>query len=288
MSCQPEKATGYVDDALEPETAPEWLRPYLLEGEVRGVDLAHRPPSKMISGNHAYLFGRLKIPPEGFELLLDLYDGEVLAADRLFGEVFETWAKQRPESIVVVTSDHGELFGEHDLIGHRANVYPELLRVPLVIAAPGRLPIGVRVETPVQLQDVYPTLLELAGIERDPKGSLVPVAGGAPRDGPVLAAAWPSNIWARLGGDRFSHVSYLYREGDDALIWNTAGKTELYDLERDPWMKRDLSTEQDDRVAALRAKATPLFPEGIKTESATNLLSNDAKEQLRALGYYVE
>ena len=276
------------DDALEPETAPEWLRPYLLEGEARGVDLMHRPPGEMISGNHAYLLGRLEIPPEGFELLLDLYDGEVLVADRLFGEVFETWANQRPESIVVVTSDHGELFGEHDLIEHRGNVYAELLQVPLVIAAPGRLPIGVRIDTPVQLQDVYPTLLELAGIERDPKGSLVPVAGGAPRDGPVLAAAWPSTIWARLGGDRFSHIWYLYREGDDALIWNTGGKTELYDLGRDPGMTRDLSTEQADRVATLHSKATPLFPEGIETESATNLLSDHAKEQLRALGYYVE
>ncbi len=276
------------DAALDPETAPAWLRPYLLEGEVRGVDLAHRPPDDMITGNHAYLLGRLKIPPEGFELLLDLYDGEVLTGDRVFGTVFETWAKQRPESIVVVTSDHGELFGEHDLIEHRGNVYAELLQVPLVIAAPGRLPTGVRIDTPVQLQDVYPTLLELAGIERNPKGSLVPVAGGAPREGPVLAAAWPSNIWARLGGERFSHVSYLYREGDDALIWNTGGKTELYDLGRDPKMRHDLSKEQADRVATLHSKATPLFPEGIETESATNLLSDQAREQLRALGYYVE
>jgi arylsulfatase A-like enzyme len=276
------------DRDLNPETAPDWVRPYLLEGEPRGVDLASRPEGHMITGFHRYLMGRLQIPPEGFELLFDLYDGEVSVADRLFGAVFQTWGQQRPESVVVVTSDHGELFGEHELIEHRGSVYPELLQVPLVIAAPGRLPTGVRIETPVQLQDVYPTLLDLAGIEDAPKGSLIPVIEGKPREGPILAAAWPSNIWARLGGDRFSHIWHLYRVGDEALLWNSGGGAELYDLEKDPWMRRDLSAERGERIATLRREAEPFFPPEVHTESASNLLSDRAKEQLRELGYAVD
>ena len=273
---------------LDPETAPDWVRPYLTAGKPRAVDLGRLADGRMTTGYHRYLLGRLRIPPEGFEFLLALYDGEVREADRLFGHVLEKWGERSPESIVVVTSDHGEFFGEHDLIEHRANVYAELVRIPLVIAAPGRLPVGVRIDTPVQLQDVYPTLLELAGLEDAPEGSLVPVVRGEPRPGPILAAAWPSTIWARLGGDRFSHIWHLYRVGDEALLWTSGGRVELYDLAEDPWMAQDLSAERADRASALRKEATPLFPEGVHTESASLLLSEEAKEKLRALGYAVE
>jgi arylsulfatase A-like enzyme len=271
-------------ETLSPEGAPEWLRPYLWKGEPRGVHLPQQAEGRHTTGVLLYLLRKLDIPEDGFDLLLDLYDGEVALVDRFFGAIFEHWAEQRPESIVVVTSDHGESFGEHGLLDHRASVYSELLSVPLVIAAPGRLPPGVRIQTPVQLQDLYPTLLDLAGIDSLP-GSLVPVIRGEPRQGPITAAAWPDSVWARLIGGRLRHAWNLYRVGNEALVWSTGGELELYDLASDPAMTFDISGEQIDRVAALREEAAVVFEgvDAIQTEPV--VLSAAAMERLRELGY---
>jgi arylsulfatase A-like enzyme len=274
---------------LHPDSAPEWVLPYLdLDGGERpGISLSKRDKGHMLRATHLYLLGKLEIPPDGFELLLDLYDGEIAMADRFFGEIFERWATTRPESIVVVTSDHGELFGEHGLIEHRGSVYPELVKIPLVIAAPGRLPQGIRIRTPVQLQDVYPTILELAGIDSLPR-SLVPVIRGEPRKDPIRAVAWPDIFWSRLIGGRLKRIWYLYRKGHEAVIWSSAGDLELYDVATDPAMTRDLSHKKAMRAAALQEEAAPYFGDLSEVETPEIVLSDEVKERLSALGYVEE
>jgi arylsulfatase A-like enzyme len=273
-------------EALQPDSAPEWLRPHLCLDEPPGAHLVRRG-GHLVSGVDRYLLGKLEIPPEGFEMLSDLYDGEVAYADRSFGEILSDWARVRPNSIAVVTSDHGELLGEHGLLDHRGNVYPELVKVPLIIAAPTQLPVGVRTETPVQLQDLYPTLLELTHIEKSPR-SLVAVIGGEKRDGPILSAAWPFSYWARLVGGRLKHIWQLYRVGDEALVWSSGGDVELYDLGRDPGMTEDLSTQRPERAATLREAGAPLFGELAELSTPRVLLSGEARERLRELGYLAE
>jgi hypothetical protein len=72
-------------DALQPATAPDWVRPYLWDDEPPGVHLAKRPEGHLTNGVDRYLLRKLEIPAEGIELLLDLYDGEVALVDRVFG-----------------------------------------------------------------------------------------------------------------------------------------------------------------------------------------------------------
>jgi arylsulfatase A-like enzyme len=91
----------------------------------------------------------------------DLLDGAIAAADALLGELLELVGD---EPIVVVLSDHGELFGEHTLFGHSNTLYEPLIRIPLLIAG-GALPSGFVAEEVVSLVDIMPTLLALAGIE---------------------------------------------------------------------------------------------------------------------------
>jgi arylsulfatase A-like enzyme len=91
----------------------------------------------------------------------DLLDGAIAAADALLGELLELVGD---EPIVVVLSDHGELFGEHTLYGHSNTLYEPLIRIPMVIAG-GALPQGLVAEEVVSLVDIMPTLLDLAGIE---------------------------------------------------------------------------------------------------------------------------
>jgi len=96
-----------------------------------------------------------------------LYNGDVRANDtaiqRLFERLQSNGALER--ALVVVTSDHGEEFMEHGGTSHGFSLYEELIRVPLIIWAPGLLPAGKRITEPVQSIDIYPTLLSLAGLE---------------------------------------------------------------------------------------------------------------------------
>jgi arylsulfatase A-like enzyme len=97
-------------------------------------------------------------PQDRYDAAIAFLDAEL---DRLFTVLESRGVLER--SIVVVTSDHGELFGEHDLHGHADALYLPALRVPLVLMGPSGIPAGTRVAAPVSLRDIPATLLELSG-----------------------------------------------------------------------------------------------------------------------------
>jgi hypothetical protein len=274
---------------LVPETAPEWVRPYLYgaDGPSPGVYLSRWARPGEPNGVMRYATGDLAIPPEGLSLLSFLYDAGVRGADYGFGRILEAWIEAYPEGVVAVTSDHGEAFGEHGLLQHKASVYSEVVRVPLVIAAPGRLPAGARVQTPIQLQDLYPTLLELAGIDAPP-GSLVGVVRGEPREGPIAAAVWPDSMWADLAGGRYAETWRLYRSGHWALVYSDQGAIELYDLASDPDMKRDLAEREEARAAALMDEARSWFDGQGSVALPALDIPEATLERLQQLGYVAE
>jgi arylsulfatase A-like enzyme len=149
-------------------------------------------------------------------------------------------------AVVVITADHGEQFGEHHLFSHGNSLYSQLLHVPLVVVAPGRVPAGLRAGTPVSLRDLGATILDLAGI-RDPAFPGASLAGawtspGAPAAAasPVVAEVEPAprealRYPAAKGPMRsvvLGHYQYIRRQG---------GPEELYDYVAD-------RAEADDRV----------------------------------------
>jgi arylsulfatase A-like enzyme len=100
--------------------------------------------------------------------LIERYDAEVAAADACLGALAGGLAQRGAleTATLVVAGTHGEELGEHGDVGSGWTLYDEVLRVPLVVRAPGRVDPG-RVETPVSIVDLYPTLLELHGIALD-------------------------------------------------------------------------------------------------------------------------
>lgn len=270
-------------DFLDPARAPDWVRPYLVEEEGRGVSLTGSGAPGEPVGTTRYLQGDLRIPPEDMAKLRALYDAGIRGADWALGRILERWSAAHPEGVVVVTSDHGEGFGEHGMLDHAVSVYPEVLRVPLVLAAPGRIPAGSRVRPPVRLQDLAATLLDLAEVESDAR-SLAPAARGGPvPGGPTVAAAWPREEWAEAVGGRFRHVWHLYREDSRALVFSDAGHQELYDLATDPAMRRDLGDRRPETLASLRERARGAF--GAEAEAKPLEIPAGTRERLRALGY---
>jgi arylsulfatase A-like enzyme len=167
------------------------------------------------------------------------YDGEILYTDREIGRIVQALqaAGIYDETLLVVTSDHGEIMGEDRLVrGHRFNTShidlgDECLRVPLVLRWPERVPAG-RSDALVQQPDLLPTLADLAGwtLPRPVDGiSLVPVMrgeAGAVRD----AVHFMENTYQKQRGLR-TRTHKLKRNFDpgDSVV-----RRELYDLQADP------------------------------------------------------
>ena len=266
-----------------PDLAPKWSHGFLMD-EPPGIDFYEIPPGEKRGGFRQLMGGQLKIPESDMPMIEDLYTGGITAADFLLNRILSKWTQTRPAGMVAITSDHGEYLGEHGLWEHGKTVFSEVVKVPLVIAAPGRLPKGKRVDTPVAMHDLYDTLLDLADIESQTPQSLLPIIAGEKRPGPIQAKAWASRPWRDSMGGIFSHDWSLYREGKDALIFSSNGDKQLYDLSKDPGMNNDLSAVQPDRLSTLWQKAQTAF---IDDQQATQEpeMSAELIEELKALGY---
>ncbi len=270
---------------LEPGTAPEWLRPFLTDDLPRGIELSREISPQGPSGVTAFHADQLEIPDEGLALISHLYDAGVRGSDFAFGRILEAWLQRGAETVVAVTSDHGEAFGEHGHLDHCGSVYPELLRVPLVIAAPGRLPAGVRVSTPVSLLALPTTLLRLAGVDA-PGADLLGVAAGAAPSGMIEAMSWPKDAWARLAGGRFGERWLLHREGDWALVTSSSGRHELYDLRDDPGMTRDLAAESPARLAEMLTRSAGTRSRAFDEQGTMTVeIDAETRARLERLGY---
>lgn len=143
--------------------------------------------------------GDLVLNDRDLEHLIALYDGDIAYWDQQLGFMM-TDLEQRgllDNSLVVLTSDHGQMFGEHDKWLHRNSLYEEVLRVPLLFRSSGVLPAGRIVDTTVDLLDVTPTILDFIGIERPGHmrgDSLLPMMNGQP-------SAEQRPIYAEMAGE---------------------------------------------------------------------------------------
>ncbi len=110
--------------------------------------------------------------PVDFERLLALYDGEIGWVDDNIGRLIKNIQNFTPEilenTLIVVTSDHGDEFFEHGRAGHRKNLYDSVVRIPLIVHCPGRIDEGVRIEGTARIYDIAPTILEIIGLEVPP------------------------------------------------------------------------------------------------------------------------
>lgn len=272
---------------LSPATGPNWTLPFLSAAPV-GLDLYRTPTPAGLDGFQLLHTGALQIPAEDMAWVNDLYDGQVAVSDYLLHRVLRAWSAARPNSVVAVVSDHGEYLGEHGMWEHGKTVYPEVVKVPMVIAAPGRLKPGQRVSTPVQLRDIYPTLLDLSGVQVGAPGSLLAVMASGERPGPILAKAWSGSVWAKLVGGRFAHDWGLIRAGDVAIITGSDGTLERYDLAQDPTMKVDLHPHDPVPANAMMTRFEGVFAEAPRPDEAQVTLPKQVMERLQALGYVAD
>jgi arylsulfatase A-like enzyme len=210
----------------------------------------------------------------------DLYDAEIRAVDALVGRALAAIATHLgwENALVVLTSDHGEAFGEHGSFEHGNSLHREVLDVPLLLSAPGRLPRGRTIDALVRSIDVAPTLLAVVGVPApaEMRGeSLLPLL-----DEPGASRA----VYAE--GVLYGATERAYtEEGFKLLLDGDGDRVALYAIDEDPDERSDLAEDDPQRVEALRARMQGLR-RGLGDRGAPPAGESPASlEALRALGY---
>jgi choline-sulfatase len=203
------------------------------------------------------------------------YADDVAEADRQVGRLLNALGEAASSTVVVLTADHGEAFGEHGEIAHSIFVYDTTLRVPLLIAGPGLDPRTV--DAPVSLVDLAPTITKQLG------------AGAFDADGidlsPVLAGAAPPNralyaeSFAPLLDFGWSPLRAVRSEGWKLI---SAPKAELYHVADDPQESKNAFDADRNRSASLQAQMDRFSTDRLSAERKTD---PEAAARLQALGY---
>ncbi|HEY8076622.1 MAG TPA: sulfatase-like hydrolase/transferase [Labilithrix sp.] len=184
--------------------------------------------------------------------LLDQYDSAAAYCDDEVGRLMKTIDARADAKklVVVIFSDHGELFGEHGLVYHGNSLYEPDVRALLLARIPGIAPS--RIDAPVSLLDLHPTILALAGLPRQtdrPGWNLLPLAAGgdrAPSDGRPLF------LYAEGKHGIAKHESRAVVRGSLKVIRDlSTGGIEMFDVLKDPAEENDLSLAMPEVQAEL-------------------------------------
>lgn len=228
---------------------------------------------------------------EEIKYLKARYIAEVESVDKRIGYI-QTMLEHRQlleSTYFVFTSDHGELFGEHDLFGHAINYFEELVKVPLIISGPG-LPQGRTVRTAVSLVGLMKTLKELVGVEYADN-----MQGEGFRDLIFNDSADGKPLYF---DDIREHPRVDALLQDNFKLVSLSDETvELYDLLNDPRESNNVVAGHSDKAQAMLAKILAQREANARRQAANlarldgseDQLSEKEREELRkklkALGY---
>jgi arylsulfatase len=224
------------------------------------------------------------VTPDQLRVLVSHYDGCIRWVDDRMRELvdqLEEWGEYE-RTLIVITSDHGEKFLEHDQILHNGEPFEELVHVPLIFKLPGQRHGGRRVDALASSVDLMPTLLGVVGVTPN-------------------SDAQGHNLMLTLEDGRpqreFVTFSRGIRTADWKLISVKNEQSRLFDLNADPGERRDLARSHRKRRLTLEGQLRTLqdrqlrqreaFQQRIEgAESAPTPRATESElEQLRALGY---
>ncbi|HUJ15219.1 MAG TPA: sulfatase-like hydrolase/transferase [Thermoanaerobaculia bacterium] len=219
-------------------------------------------------------------PPEPYYSRYPLhYDGEIAYVDSIVGS-FIAGLKQKgiyDKALIILLSDHGEGLGEHGEDEHAIFVYREVLQVPLIVKLPHEAKAGATVNTPVELVDIFPTILDRTATAAPKSGhrvgqSLLTFLDGGPQR-PIYSESYYARYhfgWSDL---------HSLIDGNDHYI--KAPQPELYDLASDP--KELHNSLQENRRAYVRLRDA--IEPYIRETAAPSAVDPEEAAKLAALGY---
>lgn len=258
-------------DRIDPETVPMPVfdqRDVAQFGKLAGrVDQQaqqvidpHAPPPDEVGESGGADHSK---PPAAMDMrkMRAAYHAMILQIDDMVGRLLDQLeaAGQREDTLVIFTSDHGEMLGDHGLLYKGCRFYEGLVHVPLVISMPGTVREGLVSDALTELIDLPETILDFAGLPEDAQmqgQSLYPLltgTGPAPKRDFVISEYYDAIEYPGSIGSRGS----MYFDGRYKLcVYHDAGTGELFDLETDPdehadlWDVPEMKPLRDDLLAA--------------------------------------
>lgn len=195
-----------------------------------------------------------KLSPEEVQEEIDAYDGAIAYIDHQLGQLLNELGRKGllENTLIIITSDHGEEFGEHGIFDHGNSLYLPTVHVPLLIVFPSKVPAGKRIHEPVSLRDLAATVVDLTRLGGDPHfpGKSLARYWNMPAQAPGLEETPLLSEVSRVTG---RPTWFPVSRGDvKALIFNGMryikngdGVEELYDFENDPWEQRNLANLEE-------------------------------------------
>lgn len=232
-----------------------------------------------------------------FEILTALYDAELAYLDTRIAQVLD-WLEASEildQTMVIITADHGENIGDHQMMGHAYCLYDTLLHVPLIIHYPAGVMQAGRVGHQVQTLDLLPTLMTMLGDSSSEAYHSLQGKDLLSATRREFAIAEQEHPDLRVFNKRFPDVDVsryeralrMIRTDRVKYIWASDGKHELYDLKADPGEQHNIIAERPQIAAALDQRLTKWRN---SFEAATPIdehpeFEEEVKARLRALGY---
>jgi len=257
------------------KTSPDIILKYATKLDKNYINAEDKFVSNIISGTQ-------KLNPEEREFLVSRYDGGIRYLDYHLGLLIERLKaiNSYDNTLIIVTADHGEAFGEHNLLDHCRTLYDELVRVPLIIKYPSNYKQAGVIEKRVSLVDLFPTILSMLDL---------PIPANI--DGQPLPKSQHFIIaeWNMRGFDSKKYrrdLKAIYK-GKEKYIWASNSLHELYNLEKDPGETTNLiekfPQKAQDMERDLKQWLSSFEPPP-SSDSKVKLNEEDI-EKLRALGY---
>lgn len=219
-------------------------------------------------------------PPEPFfGMYANHYDGEIAYVDSVIGTLIAD-LKQRglyDKSLIIFLSDHGEGLSDHGEEEHGLLLYREALQVPLMVKLPQQRKAGATVKTPVQLVDVFPTILERTATPAPATGHRVGQSLLSFLDGGPVRSIYAETYYPRFHFG-WSDLHSLI-EGDNHYI--RSPQPELFDLAADPGEKKNVLQDNRRAYIKLRDEIEPF----VKSAAAPANIDPEEAAKLAALGY---
>jgi arylsulfatase A-like enzyme len=259
------------------------------------LERLHKYQARLLRGEGHDAQGNSRLdevmPPAHRDWIQHAYDAAVISADYYVGEILDELAGQglMDRTIVAFTSDHGEELGDHGMLTHGHSLFPELSRVPLILAGPG-LPRGLRNSTPVSNRHLAPTLAAIgnAVFEHEQEPLLLTL--------PDTVRAQPIYMSTQQGWWNGSSRVDIHglREGDWEFHWAPEGAAwgaeeppkdgdwRLYHIARDPRARRDLASEHPERARTMLATLRQHIERARGSRTAASLAAG--RRTLNALG----
>jgi arylsulfatase len=222
--------------------------------------------------------------------VLAQYQGAITYVDDEVGRLVDALESRGllSRTAIVLTADHGESLGEHDMYFVHTGLYEPTVHVPLIVYFPGAGRQGVSVREVVESIDIYPTILEYFGVPT-PRGlrgrSLWPLIRGEITPQRIAMSEHAGRNLVALRTDRYKYIKHLRTLHIQPSYPFIEGKEELYDLKADPQERHDLSQHLPEVMRVLRRELAARRAEKLGLETGQAELSQETVEVLRALGY---